>query len=781
MSQPETVFEYLREYSGELGQRILDQFPALHPVGAPVSPLVKTLLRRPFAAQATVLMGMVRGWMEGARNSIVLGEMGTGKTLMSLGAIHVHSERKPFTAIAMVPPHLVNKWAREAIQTVPRLRVFMIDGFRDSVSNSPNGIHEVRLRRGGIVRDGLSTTLSDLRLRGNSRNARQRWLDRVRQPTLFVVGKETAKLGPNWRHAYRIAQSGANRQRLVNPDTGDAIFKSNGNRLTVEDFLDFKRAETIHGSGGHSGSTRHSALWQVDNRGFRRTAPVEFIGRYMDDFFDYAVCDELHQLAHVTAQGNALGILASCTKRLLGLTGTLVDGYAGHLFNILFRLNPGAMREAGYEFSTSGLASFIDEYGVLEEIETTTPRDNETSDARTTVRVRERPGASPRLFGDLLLPQCAFIFLKDIAAHLPSFTESVGPVPMAGELLKAYDALVEEAQAALRSYQGNRSVMSKLMHTLMLYPNHPFDLGKIYATVFDKQEKRKVRVVIAEPAELPRNVLYPKETILIEDIRRELAEGRRCQVFAVYGKSQERLKEILERTGFRVALLTVKTRPSQREAWYARRVQEGYQVVLAHPKLVETGLDLLDFPTMYFYETGHSLHLMRQASRRSYRIGQRHAVRVKYFVYSKTAQDTCLELMGRKLLVALTTEGQFCGEGLQGEDDDESDILAAVARSLVKQDIGESAEQAWRTLRETEAALEVAGMSGSEADIEESAEEDHPASYAEANDAPMFPPGELESSLSSSYLIFGQRPSGLITTRRRPRPENPGQASLFDA
>jgi Co/Zn/Cd efflux system component len=31
--------------------------------------------------------------------------------------------------------------------------------------------------------------------------------------------------------------------------------------------------------------------------------------------------------------------------------------------------------------------------------------------------------------------------------------------------------------------------------------------------------------------------------------------------------------------------------------------------------LVETGLDLLAFPTLHFYETGYSLHTLRQASR----------------------------------------------------------------------------------------------------------------------------------------------------------------------
>ena len=785
MSESETVYTYLREYSAELGQRILEQFPPLHEVGDPISPLVRTLMRRPFAAQATILMGLVRAWQNGARNAIVLGEMGTGKTLMSLGAVHVHSERKPYTALAMVPPHLANKWAREALRTIPRIRVFFIDGFRDATSNSPNGIHEVKLKRGGIVRDGLSTTLSDVRLRKQFRNARLRWLDKSRQPSLFIIGRETAKLGPAWRHVYRIAGSGENYGRLVNPDTGNPLYKADGNRLTADDFQEFKRSETISTCGEKPASKRHSALWQVDQEGIRRTAPIDFIGRYMDGFFDYVVCDELHQLAHITAQGNALGVLATCARHLLGLTGTLVDGYAGHLFNILFRLAPGDMREAGYEFSTAGRSAFVDEYGVMEEIETTTPRDNDTSDARTTYRVRERPGASPRLFGDCLLPHCAFIFLKDIAAHLPQYTESVVPVAMSRELSEAYSELEQRAKAELKSGTKNRSVISTLMHALLLYPNHPFGMGTLYATKWDKELKRRVRFALMHPKELSRNIHYPKENALIEDIRRELAEGRRCQVYAVYTKTQERLKHMLERAGFRVALLTVKVRPSQREAWYAKRVQEGIQVVLAHPKLVETGLDLFDFPTFYFYETGHSLHVMRQASRRSYRIGQRLPVRVKFLIYSGTTQDICLTRMGKKLLIALTTEGQFCGEGLQQGEDDESDILAAVARSLMKEDIGETAEEAWRTLRETESALEAAGLVGGTetAEIADAAPEQDTWSEADSNFDMSPPPPPLPESivnaLSAPVLIFGQRPEASFRSRRRPRPETPGQGSLF--
>jgi hypothetical protein len=75
-------------------------------------------------------------------------------------------------------------------------------------------------------------------------------------------------------------------------------------------------------------------------------APIEFIGRYLGDgWFDYAICDEVHQFAGDTAQGNALGTLASCAGRIVELTGTLLGGYADDVYNTLFRLEPRKMVE----------------------------------------------------------------------------------------------------------------------------------------------------------------------------------------------------------------------------------------------------------------------------------------------------------------------------------------------------------------------------------------------------------------------------------------------------
>ena len=106
----------------------------------------------------------------------------------------------------------------------------------------------------------------------------------------------------------------------------------------------------------------------------------------------------------------------------------------------------------------------------------------------------------------------------------------------------------------------------------------------------------------------------------------------------------------------------------------------------------------MEFPTILFHETGYSLHTLRQASRRSWRIGQRRPVEVKFFAYKGTMQEMCLRLMGKKLLVALAMEGKFASEGLQAIDGDD-DILTAMARELVQnKGIGESADSVWRGL-----------------------------------------------------------------------------------
>src|SRR5437879_11048023 len=161
---------------------------------------------------------------------------------------------------------------------------------------------------------------------------------------------------------------------------------------------------------------------------------------------------------------------------MLGLTGTLLGGFADDLFNTLFRLEAGRMKEHGYEWGTTGRSSFTQDYGVLETITKVEPANNKCSKAKTTTVVRRKPGASPLLFGEFLMQLCAFVFLEDISGELPPYEETYLSVPMDEDMREAYRALEDDIRTALKKHRGNRSVLSIMLHTLLLYPDHPYAL-----------------------------------------------------------------------------------------------------------------------------------------------------------------------------------------------------------------------------------------------------------------------------------------------------------------
>ncbi len=432
------------------------------------------------------------------------------------------------------------------------------------------------------------------------------------------------------------------------------------------------------------------------------------------------------------------------------------------------------MISKGYEWGTAGRSAFAQDYGVLETITKITPAENACSDGKTTVTVRRKPGASPLLFGEFLMDTCAFVFLEDISDALPSYEESVIQVPMDAPLAAAYERLEEAMSEALKAHRGNRSVLSIMLNALLLYPDRPYGLGKLYGTEIDEDGQRQ-RFLIAEPEDLPEQFVYAKERLLVEEIKTELAEGRRCQVFAVYTQKRDvtaRLERILRDEGISCAVMRSNIDTSKREAWYERRLKEGVQVFIAHPRLVETGLDLLFAPTIIFHESGYSLHTLRQASRRSWRIGQRQPVRVKFLCYEGTMQAKCLRLMGKKLLVALAMEGKFAGEGLQTLDEDD-DMLTSMAKELVeKNGIGEGADLVWKRLNaehqrlfpaRTETGSSVPALDPA-VPVEHHAKS-HPLIDAALNADPV--------------LVFGQALQPTRGGRRRPQVIVPEQGLLF--
>jgi hypothetical protein len=101
---------------------------------------------------------------------------------------------------------------------------------------------------------------------------------------------------------------------------------------------------------------------------------------------------------------------------------------------------------------------------------------------------------------------------------------------------------------------------------------------------------------------------------------------------------------------------------------------------------------------------------MRQASRRSWRIGQRLPVQVIYFAYRGTLQAKALALVAKKLQSSLAVEGELVEEGLAAYGDEGEDLLLALARSLTErvEASEDSLEGLFAGVRQAEQGVEAA-------------------------------------------------------------------------
>ena len=166
----------------------------------------------------------------------------------------------------------------------------------------------------------------------------------------------------------------------------------------------------------------------------------------------------------------------------------------------------------------------------------------------------------------------------------------------------AYNTVYEELRLKLAEVlkAGSKRLLATYLQTLLAYP----DGCTRGETVFDP---RSGDVIVQVPP-LSEERLYPKEKALIDMVAAERMEGRRVLVYATHTGTRdrftERMDDMLTRHGFRVAVMKADAvAPERREAWVADRVKQGIDVMICHPRLVQTGLALIDFPTLIWYET----------------------------------------------------------------------------------------------------------------------------------------------------------------------------------
>ena len=645
-------------------------------------------------AQETAIRGAALSLTE-QRGTTVVGEMGVGKTFIAIAAAQLAGFQR---VLVLCPPHLVGKWQREIEETIP------------------------------LVRTGIADSITDLeQLRRQEGSG----------PQYVVMSHSRAKLGHRFRPAYwtrrlkdedgnpvRDEETGEFVMTPACPDCTAQIVDAEGVPVTHQQ-LDRKRhncprcgtplwtAEARPVETETAGYNAGLVARRTPGQGPRKVPLADYVKNHMRGYFDLLIVDEVHEhKGRGSAQGLSAGILADACGKSLALSGTLMGGYASTLFHLLYRFSP----EIRSEFGRSDERKWIERYGFLEQRVRHDRDDDPTEDGSQSRRSyrkqeKERPGMAPAALFHLIGHSCS-----------------------CGSVRCGFGA------AALRGadpggQHGHRGGHPRAVAGLGL--PHPRDRPQAGAAQGDRARFGPAALDLPAGAAGLSRGLHPGRVRVRPGHGRPDRPAAAARPERVYPKEQQLIDLVAAGTVGRTAGAGL--RDPHRHARHhraagdpahparlPRRGDEGRQgraqaarglgpeagrggidVLICHPRLVQTGLDLIQFPTVCWYETDYSVYTMRQASRRSWRIGQHRPVKVVFMAYRNTLQADALKLVAQKLQSSLAVEGDLPEDGLAAYGDTGDDLMMALARKLVSGETDdEGVEDVFRQAQQVAAEAE---------------------------------------------------------------------------
>ena len=661
----------LAEYADEVAKAIdlhtyathaEDGYPITKPWEAEV---LKTIARRLprmgdhqglFPPQATRAVAMARALLAGEQAVFGLMEMGYGKTPISLTVLAlVKARRKVGLTVIMSPPHLVAKWEREAKRLHPDATVFR-----------PTGSGEKRMWE---VRKVIAVA--------------------KRKPVILILSREAMKLGPVHKVQLvpKAMDMGAGPEKVwvcshcfkpavtKSPQEDDGL--ENNEVMEAPTWVTLDESPTpparFKGKKCPYCGTPYAA--PVNDKKSRRWPLADIIARAVKrgevPGGMFLIVDEVHEYRNTSLQGIAFSRLLRASKWAVLLTGTLFNGKASDLYNLLRWTSP--------EFRSEGLSrkQFVDAYGYSESVK-------EITDSRTYGRsvkktqFHERPGVSPLVYR-FLFPRTAFGSLRDMAKALPGYTEEE-------HLLQPVRRFSANDGGQIWHSQGQAAFMEWLRAALG-YNNvaavQPVGGGNTHIYGYwesnEDGERLRFKKVLGLPV-LNATARLPKEKRLLEIIREQKARGRKTVILLEQTQKRplaKRLADLLNTAGFRAVVLdTARVQASKREEWIEKNAP-SMDVLIAHPKSVETGLDLVMFQTVVVYEATYNIITLLQALRRVHRLGQTRPVEVHILQYSQTMEPPAWRVIHRGIAWSVSVYGDFISE-----IDPNLSLLSALAEQL---------------------------------------------------------------------------------------------------
>jgi len=612
MPQVKSVTEYLTAFGPNIAERIKSAFvPLFDPATEQLSPevlAVNEVIREKagyplYDAQLAVAEAIKRQ-LELHKAGLVIAECGSGKTKIGLAAIAAataglladqqrRKKTKTFN-IVLCPAHVAEKWCREIAETLPNTDACIVKnptGFDRLFSDYEKGTKSVyAIISKETARDGYMHSPAVL---WNERKDALVCPDCF-APVMMNISVDGARYVVNAdqfffknenRFNHKCEECGSNLWTALNPSVESPNWVKIGGYgfvyrpQAVQHLQETKNPDTIEKIHNIIDGTHKT-------KGAHRKFPLStYIKNRYSRRIDGLIVDELHQYSNDSGQGDAMAELYNTAKKVVGMTATLINGYASGIFHLLYRLVPGLMEADGQAHSAP--KAFAAEYGVLQnsyEVKKADYSANRRS-VKTNVRTKPLPGVSPLVYSRFLLEYAAFLSLTDMGKDLPEYEE----IPVATALPKEIQSEYERLQKTLRSFMKSdkksaNKILSAYLNLLTAYPDQPYGHEPIYHPI-DGYE------IVSPPDMSDINTVMPKDEAALKIVNRKIAEGENVLIYTNWTRldSQEKLLGLITAAGHRAAIMPATVPPVKREKWVQDRLDGGLQVLICNPLIVETG------------------------------------------------------------------------------------------------------------------------------------------------------------------------------------------------
>ncbi|WP_240420311.1 DEAD/DEAH box helicase [Paenibacillus periandrae] len=710
--------DYMLNNAVHMAKKLEEKAPR-HSMNEPIDSSIADLKRIPFPTQAHMIQSVVTTLED--ENPACGGDMGTGKSIVACGVTHVLHERKKRrgskrgTAVLLSAPGItLPKWKHKEIEaTIPDVKVNILRSGNDA-------LRLLREIRNGYRPTGLEYTLVGIdraklgsegyfsgiwkRMRGTKEDGRGTFAWHcpdcfepllVKNDADDYVPSVWEDIAEGWEPSDgQIQQARENKKLLANGlPAGFKVTWKRKNRM-VNCCAGLHNEEKGKTDVEQQPTNCEAKLWRpaLKTRGETKIRPRVNISQVLKrtkKYFDLYICDEAHQCkAGDSGRGDAFAQMVKSAKRVLMLTGTLTNGKSTSIKELLWRTDPKSLLDAGFTHQ-SGLIEWASRFGKLEKVVQVEEGDDGviTRRKKTGAQVKEAPGIAPQLTAQFLLHKSGFIELKDLGLPLVELKEIPIFLDMDPEHAANYARFHKnlfDTCAQISRVSGASGVWSKFNPATINYGDRP-DLGARVAFESD--------IIAAPKLYEAGNQLHAKERWLVDTVKKELAEKRRCTIFNNYTGNygmNERVRDILADNGIRCKILD-ESNTDLRQERLAELEADEIPVIITNMKLVEVGLDMMYWPTIIYYQLNYEVSTVRQSSRRAWRIGQDRECRVYYLIYNGTQQmKQFIHIMNGRGH-ALMVEGRLDSSELaQYSRDSQSALASDLASCFATSDVAQS-------------------------------------------------------------------------------------------